>query len=504
MKRGVVLIFVLVVLALLSLAALTFSELMFTERQASELAAQRVQATALAGSGVEMARWFLAQEQQVQEDDGGIYDNPERFRGVLLIEDEDARRRGRFTLVAPGMEDGRRGGVRFGLEDESTRLNLNTLLLADQRQPGAGREILMKLPGMTEPIADAILDWIDADDEPREFGAEIEYYSALDPPYATRNGPLATVEELLLVRDVTPELLFGVDANRNGYRDAREPDPQSFESVDNSDGAMDAGWAAYLTLYSLESNVQPDGSAKIDLNQSDMKALHDALVEVLSEEMATFIIAYRQNGPYTGTGTGVAVATGELDLTKSGGTQLSSVLDLVGARVRVTFKNDNRPTILDPAFPNVPGLMNAYLTTMMDCLTVNSAPVIPGRINVNQASRTVLLGIPGMTEDVVDQIIASRQCNPIDADPSRRHETWLLAEGIVDLNAMKALMPFVCGGGSVFRTQAIGYYDEGGPAARLEVFLDATKKPAAVLFWRDLAHLGRGYARETLGIAGGQ
>ncbi len=38
----------------------------------------------------------------------------------------------------------------------------------------------------------------------------------LDPPYAPRNGPMETIEELLLVRGVTPELLFGVDANHNG------------------------------------------------------------------------------------------------------------------------------------------------------------------------------------------------------------------------------------------------------------------------------------------------
>ena len=37
----------------------------------------------------------------------------------------------------------------------------------------------MGLPGMTEDVADAILDWLDTDDEPRELGAEIEYYSGL-------------------------------------------------------------------------------------------------------------------------------------------------------------------------------------------------------------------------------------------------------------------------------------------------------------------------------------
>ena len=45
-------------------------------------------------------------------------------------------------------------------------------------------------------------------------GAESDYYGSLSPPYAPRNGPPVTIEELLLVRGVTPQLLFGLDAAR--------------------------------------------------------------------------------------------------------------------------------------------------------------------------------------------------------------------------------------------------------------------------------------------------
>ena len=51
---------------------------------------------------------------------------------------------------------------------------------------------------------------------------KLEYYSSLNPPYVPRNGPLQTVEELLLVRGVTPQLLFGLDTNRNGLIDTHE------------------------------------------------------------------------------------------------------------------------------------------------------------------------------------------------------------------------------------------------------------------------------------------
>jgi len=501
-RRGMVLVLVLVVISLLTLACFTFSKLMLAERKAAHLSARRVQAWALADSGVEMARVFLMQDELAQDELGGWFDNETKFRGVLVIGDEQAADSGRFTIVAPQMVDGIAEGIRFGLEDESTRLNLNTLLLADQSSENGGREILMGLPGMTEDIADAILDWMDEDDEPREYGAEADYYSALDPGYAPKNGPLETLEELLLVRDVTPWLLFGPDANHNGYIDSDEPGDLSFENADNSDGSMNRGWAAYLTLYSLELNLNPDGQPKIDLNQDDMQTLYDELEKAVGSRWATFIVAFRQNGPYTGNQPGKAALDGELDLEKKGSHKLSSVLDLIGPNARAKSKGAEQETILETPFSNEPGQIDSYLSTLMDNVTVNPSPVIPGRININQASRTVLACIPDMDDETVDAIISERQENPTEMDPRRRHETWIFSEGIVTLEEMKKLMPFVTGGGSVYRAQVIGYFDRGGPAVRIEAVLDATEQPARIVFYRDLSHLGRGYTLETLGIGG--
>ncbi len=495
------LLLVLVVIAILALAGYTFSELMFTERKATEQSGQKIQAQAAAESGVQFARIFLAKTEDAQNQLGGWYDNPTVFRG-LVGDDVDPRHRVRFTIIAPVMDELGiiSDGLRCGLQDESCRLNLNTLLLADKTKPGSARTILLALPGMTEQIADSILDWIDADSDPREFGAEADYYAGLVPPYAPKNAPLDTVEELLLVQGVTPWMLFGCDANRNGRADAGEPDPASLPDVDNSDGSMNQGWAAYLTLYSMEKNVKPDGTPRINLNGDDMQTLYDDLSDALGATAATYIVAYRQNGPYSGTTTNsVKAATGELDLTKKGNTKLKTILDVVGGKVQVQFKGDKKKTVLESPFPDVPGATSAFLPTLMDNCTINASSVIPGRININQAPRVVLAGIPGLTADMVDQIIASRVVNPQDADSSRRYETWLMDEGIVDLKQMKALMPFVTGGGSVFRAQVVGYFDEGGPAARLEVVIDATATPPRVVFWRDISHLGRGYPVEILG-----
>lgn len=57
-----------------------------------------------------------------------------------------------------------------------------------------------------ETITDSLLDWVDADDLSRISGAEKEYYASLPEPYEPRNAPFESVEELALVKGVTPQI----------------------------------------------------------------------------------------------------------------------------------------------------------------------------------------------------------------------------------------------------------------------------------------------------------
>ncbi len=218
-QRGMILLVVLVTVAVLSLAALTFSDLMLAEREGVKVATQIAQARASAMSGVEAARFFVSMDEEWQNDNGGWFNNPSWFAGVVVQERADPRETSLFSIIAPDWSDYAASAIRYGLENESAKLNINSLLLADKTVENGGRQLLMALPGMTEDVADAILDWLDPDDEPREFGAELEYYTTLPTPYAPKNGPLETIEELLLVRGVTPELLFGADRRHRSGRD---------------------------------------------------------------------------------------------------------------------------------------------------------------------------------------------------------------------------------------------------------------------------------------------
>jgi general secretion pathway protein K len=64
-------------------------------------------------------------------------------------------------------------------------------------------------------LVPAIIDWIDSDDEVtclpfvthNNMGVESDYYGNLDPPYHCKNEPLNAIDEILLVKAMTPQIL---------------------------------------------------------------------------------------------------------------------------------------------------------------------------------------------------------------------------------------------------------------------------------------------------------
>lgn len=100
------------------------------------------------------------------------------------------------------------------IEDESGKLNLNALLdRANNTEREAQIAVLRNLfegYEVEEDPTDAILDWLDMDENIRELGAESSDYETLDIPYA-HAGPMASIEELLLIRGITRGLYFDLN-----------------------------------------------------------------------------------------------------------------------------------------------------------------------------------------------------------------------------------------------------------------------------------------------------
>ena len=285
------LIAVLIVIVVLSLMAYRFSDSMVSEYRAGVRTADTAKVRAAAVSGIHYAMALLSDRDTLMNQVGDPFNNPSYFQDIVVGTDpNNPNKELRFSIIAvvptaPGVYE-----QRYGVIDEAGKLNINAMIANDPKGK-ALYDALMKLPNMTPEVADAIVDWVDADDIPGNPdtggggtpGAESAYYQGLAAPYMAKNGPLNSLDELLLVKGVTPQLLYGTDRNRNGISD------------DNG-SYLDRGWSDYLTVHGRELNTDSTGALRIWINGDDPKAVYQVLVSTVGDEMAAYIMAWKLLG----------------------------------------------------------------------------------------------------------------------------------------------------------------------------------------------------------------
>lgn len=514
-RSGMVLVLVLVVVMMLSFAVYSFSNLMVTEYSATKTGLTHLQRRELAASGIEVAAASMRQGR-------GMGNSPNSFtqliRPIPLQLDNDS-----FGYASILRELPNEGQLpRFGMLNESAKLNLNALPLELSRRAESRRR-LMAIPGLTLQVADAILDWMDADDEPSEYGAETSYYTAQSFPRRPRQGRFEQLRELLLVRGITKSLLFGEDQNGNGILDPEEDDGDANSPHDNQDGILQAGWSQYLTVVSGEGTWLPEGRRKIDLNQPVLATLFDQVEPILGHEAAVYIVAFRMRGavfadaPRPDEGNDqerrrlerlesarqrLAAQLGHTaspqsrltaDQTERGGLSLSegsitfkSLIDLFGGQVRIS--RNGQDTLLQSPWPADPGTIRRVLPMFEQTLTLTGEPVLIGRINVNEAPAPVLLSIPGMNENIV-RAIGSIQ-STIDQSEQGSGEfnsvAWLVSRGLISLADLREMAPYITTGGDVRGGFAIGQMTGHIPVACTRFLLDCSMPESRLLQSQDL------------------
>ncbi|MBN2539727.1 MAG: type II secretion system minor pseudopilin GspK [Deltaproteobacteria bacterium] len=109
------------------------------------------------------------------------------------------------------------GHFMLNITDESGKIPINQLV-KDGGYSSDIEDVLIRFLTLPEfnldehqagDIIDAVKDWIDEDDEITGFGAENMYYEDLDPPHSCKNGPLDSVDELLMIKGITRALYYG-------------------------------------------------------------------------------------------------------------------------------------------------------------------------------------------------------------------------------------------------------------------------------------------------------
>jgi general secretion pathway protein K len=244
-QRGVALVLTLLILTILVVTGLTVNRAVRVEATLAGNFRELTQATYIAQSGVEIARALI------QDDDPA-------FDGL-------ADRWAHFETFASFSSSLFPEGYFTGLiTDENAKFNPNGLLDSYGNVNSKKREQLerlLTLLGYPTDWIDALLDWMDTDDQIRPRGAEKEYYLTRKKPHAPKNGPLDFLEELLMIRGVDPGLLYGKEDKE--------------------------GMVNYLT-------VQSDG--KININTASLPVIMSLSPQV-DQAMAQTLIAYRKEKP---------------------------------------------------------------------------------------------------------------------------------------------------------------------------------------------------------------
>jgi type II secretory pathway component PulK len=154
-RRAVVLFAVLVVVSILALAAYHYSEMTMAEYKLADSHRRSIQAHAAANSGIHYAAAMLSDSNAFQSTLNGYpYDSSSAFQAQIVGTNDRPRWQTRFSVIAPASPDDSTSisqAYRYGVLDESGKINLNALLKIDSTG-NKGHDILMMLPNMTEDI----------------------------------------------------------------------------------------------------------------------------------------------------------------------------------------------------------------------------------------------------------------------------------------------------------------------------------------------------------------
>ena len=199
-SRGVALIMVLWVIAILSVVVLEFCFAMRTEVNIAQNFKEEAQRYAMAQGGIERAIAEL------------IYRNDPRIqqlRKTLKPEEVPAEKSEWVTDGRPYVLSFDQGTCEVRAIGEAGKVNINLVsdptlrkIIGQFGLEGEARDV----------VVDSILDWRTPGELHRLNGAKSDYYRSLKEPYDCKNGNFDSIEELLLVRGVTPDLFYGKKA----------------------------------------------------------------------------------------------------------------------------------------------------------------------------------------------------------------------------------------------------------------------------------------------------
>ncbi len=451
-SRAFVLLAVLVLILLLSMITLSLLFRSKGDEAAGHATSGSEQAWSAAMSGVEEAMRVAAAAPAGSTD---WQDDPGLFRARSVY--QDGAEEWFFTVFSPASSIDTLVDTRYGLSDEAGRLNLN--------HPGDAD--LTKIPGLAPALAGEMRQFIGQAPAP----ASASGLQALDagPPAADsafpddaqvlsgneipRHGPLATLDELLLLPGFSRALLHGAPLT-NDYQVAPNANGNGPEfPMENLKPKRNHGLDQYFTVFSRDPGRSNAGGPRCNLNDPGDSLPVADLPAGFSNYVATL---------------------------RAAGFHLAHPGDALEATVTAT---NNQGVEVEASS----GITKENLAGLLDLFATDKESGHDGLINVNTASSVVLATLPGIDLPLAESIVSTRA----GLSPERRATiAWLYQEGVVDAQKFKAIAPSLTARSAQFRFNVIGYGLPSGRYRVLEAVIDLAGTDPRVIYLRDITRLG--------------
>lgn len=249
-RNGTILIFTLWILVVLTLFAVSLGQRASLEVKMAQYHKDKLKAGVLAKAAMERCIWEKQKDKTTQVDtlNESWSNNEAVFKDFRLTEEKTKET---FSASYELESD-----TFYGMQDEQSKININAVEWEVLKR-------LLESCGIeqAEDVAVSVLVWCGKIISPAVVEEEKDYYRSLDLPYECPQAPLKSIPELLLVRRMTPEILYGKDKDDDGKI---SPDER--------------GIVPYITIY---------GPGSVNINTASGKVLFaligdDTLVEVIT------------------------------------------------------------------------------------------------------------------------------------------------------------------------------------------------------------------------------
>lgn len=301
-KKGAILIITLWILAILTILSVGISGRMGLELKLAGYYRDNMKALYLAKAGIERA----VAEKEINDtapdsdtlnetwaNSPGLFDKKNPFN------EETETGNSYYTVKYTYKESKEAEGVDlYGMMDEASKININKILEPDRKQQLI--TLLVKVCGLDEAGAtakvDALMDWIDTDPTAQGTSEDenSKYYPDMGSGYC-KNGPLDSIEELLLVKGFEDSAILYGDKNQGKI------------------GIID-----YITIHT------DDG--KVNVNTAPKEVLQALGFKDDFETIADKIIAYRNNPENPPIASPQGLTTALTDLTSEEINKINSVI----------------------------------------------------------------------------------------------------------------------------------------------------------------------------------